>query len=91
MYESFGVAACRFFVRQVRISHIGSLIVIPFNGELIYRHLDVALLSVRDAAAPAALGDRRGLCDRAAHDLGRLRGGPGHKYQSLACHQALTR
>ena len=55
MYESFGVAACRFFVRQVRVSHIGSLIIIPFNSELIYRHLDVPLLSLRNAAASIAI------------------------------------
>jgi hypothetical protein len=63
MYEEFGVAARRFFVRQVCVSHIGGLIVIPFNSELIYRHLDVPLLSIRDTAAPAASsGDHRGWC-----------------------------
>jgi hypothetical protein len=55
MYEEFGVAARRFFVRQACVSHIRGLIVIPFNGELIYWHLDVPLLSVSDAAAPVAV------------------------------------
>jgi hypothetical protein len=45
MYEEFGVAARRFFVRQVCVSHIRGLIVISFNSELIYRHLDVPFLS----------------------------------------------
>jgi hypothetical protein len=87
MYEEFGVAACRFFIRQVCVSDIRGLIVTPFNSELIYWHLVVPLLSIRDAAAPAALwGDHRGLCDRAASA-----GEPGHNYQILVCHLSSTR
>ena len=56
MYEEFCVAACRFFIRQACVSDIRGLIVTPFNSELIYRHLDVPLLSVGDEAR-GNLGD----------------------------------
>ena len=79
MYEEFGVAACRFFIRQVCVSDIRGLIVTPFNSELIYLHLDVPLLSVGDATARAAIWATAWLCDRAAPA-----GGPGHNYQILA-------
>jgi hypothetical protein len=62
MDEEIGVAACRFFVRQVCVSHIGGLIVIPSNSELIYRHVDMLLLSTRNTAAPAAVWATTGAC-----------------------------
>jgi hypothetical protein len=74
MGEEIGVAACRFFVRQVCVSHIGGLIVIPFNGELTYRHVDMLLLSARNTGASGSLGGYRGRCCKSRSSSGRTAG-----------------
>ena len=84
MYEEFCVAACRFFIRQACVSDIRGLIVTPFNSELIYRHLDVPLLSVGDAT-PAAIWATTAPLRQSRQ------AGPGHNYQILAYHQRSTR